>query len=127
MWAASQVVEQRLVLGLFRAIDHVGLIVADDRLVGRHHDHFQVVDRLELFFLGLGRTGHAGQLVVHAEEVLEGDRRQRHGLFLDLDAFLGFDGLVQTFAVAPSFHETTGEFIDDDRLRCRARCNPCHA
>ena len=50
--------------------------------------HFQIVDSLEFFFLGFGRTGHACQFVIHAEEVLEGDRRQRHRLFLHLDALL---------------------------------------
>ena len=110
------VVDDRLELGLLGAIDHVRHVVADHGLVGGHHDHFQVVDALELLFLGLGRAGHAGQLVVHAEEVLEGDGRQRHGFLLHLDAFLGLDGLVQTFAVAPAFHQAAGEFVHDDHF-----------
>ena len=30
--------------------------------------------------------------------------------------FLGFDGLMQSVAVASSEHHTTGKFIDDDYL-----------
>ena len=52
----------------------VGLVLAHHRAVGRDHDHFQAVDALEFVGFGVGRAGHAGQLVVHAEQVLEGDR-----------------------------------------------------
>ena len=58
----------------------------------------ELVDLLELGRFRFGRTGHAGQLLVHAEVVLEGDGGERLILALDLDAFLGFDGLVQTVA-----------------------------
>ena len=30
--------------------------------------------------------------------------------------FLGLDSLVQTLAVAASFHQTTGKFVDDDNF-----------
>ena len=59
---------------------------------GQRHD-FQVVDLEELFRLGHGRPGHAGQLVIHPEEVLESDRGVGEALALDLDPFLGFDGV----------------------------------
>ena len=45
--------------------------------------HVEVVDLAELGRLGLGGAGHARQLVVHAEVVLEGDRGE--GLVLALD------------------------------------------
>ncbi len=66
-------------------------------LVG-HDDHFELVDLLELRRLGVGRAGHARELLVHAEIVLEGDRGEGLVLVLDLDAFLGLDRLVQTLA-----------------------------
>ena len=74
------------------------MVVADHRLVRRDHDDVEVVDAPELLGFGLGGSGHPGQLVVHAEVVLEGDRGQRHVLAPDADAFLGLDRLVQTLA-----------------------------
>jgi hypothetical protein len=53
---------------------------------------------------------------VHAEIVLDGDRRQRLGLALDAHAFLGLDGLVQAVAPAPAGHQAAGELVDDDDL-----------
>ena len=85
------------------------------RLVGNHRD-FQLVDLLELRRFGFRRTGHAGQLLVHAEVVLEGDGGERLILALDLDAFLGFDRLVQTVAPAAARHQAAGELVDDDDL-----------
>ena len=83
------------------------------RLVGMTID-VQLVDLLELGRLGLGRAGHAGQLLVHAEVVLEGDGGQRLVLALDLDAFLGLDGLVQAVGPAPAGHQAAGELVDDE-------------
>jgi hypothetical protein len=84
---------------LLGAVDAVLAVLADDRAVRRDRDDFQPVDLRELFRLGLGRAGHAGQRLVELEEVLQRDRRQRLRLLLDRDALLGFDGLVQ--AVRP--------------------------
>jgi len=71
---------------------------------------------LELVGLGIGRTGHARELVVEAEVVLEGDRGQRLVLGLDGHAFFCLDGLVKAIAPAPARHQTAGELIDDDDL-----------
>ena len=83
---------QLLLLG---AEDEVVLVLADHRLVGLDRQHAQLVGVHELGGLGLGRTGHAGELVVHAEVVLQGDGGEGLVLGLDLHAFLGLDGLVQ--------------------------------
>ena len=56
------------------------------------------------------------ELLVHAEVILEGDGGESLVLALDLDAFLGFHGLVQTVAPAASGHQAAGEFVDDDDL-----------
>jgi hypothetical protein len=78
-------------------IDEVVEILAHHRLVGRDHHDLEAVDLSELEGLGIGGAGHAGQLVIHAEVVLEGDRGQGLVLALNLHALLGFQGLVQAF------------------------------
>ena len=83
---------------------------------GRDDDDVELVDLVELLRLGHGRTGHAGELVVHAEVVLQGDRRVGDRLLLDLDAFLGLDRLVQAVRPAPAEHQAAGEVVDDDHL-----------
>ena len=62
------------------------------------------------------RAGHAGQLVVHAEIVLEGDRGERLVLRLDRHVFLGLERLVQAFRIAAARHHAAGELVDDDDL-----------
>ena len=70
----------------------------------------------ELFGFGVGRAGHAGKLLVLAEVVLEGDRRERLVLALDLHLLLGLDRLVQAVAPAAARHQAAGELVDDDDL-----------
>ena len=79
-------------------------------------DHVQVVDLPELVDLGHRRAGHAAELLVQAEVVLEGDPRQRDVLALDPHALLRLDRLVQALAVAPTGHQPAGELVDDDDL-----------
>jgi hypothetical protein len=98
------------------AVDLVVLVLADHRPVGRDDHGFQAVDLLEFVGLGVGRAGHAGELAVHAEIVLEGDRGQGLVLGLDRHAFLGLDRLVQAVRPAPARHQAAGEFVDDHHL-----------
>src|SRR6266511_1587011 len=111
--ALLDVADDRLELPLLRLEDKVVLVVALDGDVGRDLDHVQVVDLDELLLLGLGRTGHAGELLVEAEVVLEGDRRERDVLLLDLHALLGLDRLVEALRPAASLHDPAGELVDD--------------
>ena len=104
----------QLLLG--RAVDLVVLVGAVDRPVGRDLEHVEPVDVEELVGLGGGRAGHAGELLVEAEVVLEGDRGERLVLGLDLDVLLGLQRLVQAFRVAPALHHAAGELVDDDDL-----------
>src|SRR6476469_3324546 len=93
--------------------DQIVLVVARHVHVGRDLDDMQVVDLDELLLLRLRRTGHAGELLVETEVVLERDRRERDVLLLDLHALLGLDRLVQALGPATSFHDPAGELVDD--------------
>src|SRR5215216_976564 len=114
--ALLDVLDGRVVLRFLRLVDEVVGIVPDDRDVGRDLGDREVVDLLELLLLGLGRTSHAGELLVEAEVVLERDRRERDMLLLDRDAFLRLDGLVEPLRPAPAFHDPAGELVDDLHL-----------
>ena len=99
-----------LVLGL---VDQVVLVEARDRHVGRDRHDLEAVDLVELVGLGQRRAGHAGELLVEAEVVLDRDRRDGHVLGLDLDVLLGLDGLVQALRPAAAFHDAARELVDD--------------
>ncbi len=114
--AVADVFDDRLVLFSLGEVDQIGLIVAHHRLVGRDDHDLEAVDLLEFEGLGIGRAGHAGQLVVQAEIVLEGDRGQRLVFLLDRHPFLGLDRLVQALRPAPAGHGAAGELVDDDDL-----------
>ena len=70
----------------------------------------------ELAGFGERGAGHAAELLVHAEVVLQRDRRERLVLFFDLDALFGLDRLVQPFAPAATFENATRELVDDLHL-----------
>ena len=101
-------------LGILGAVNEVLLIFADHRTVRRDRDDSQTVNLLELAFLGLSGTRHAGELVVHAEVVLQGDRGESLILVLDLDVFLGLKGLVEAFVVTTASKSTTGVLVNDE-------------
>ena len=84
--------------------------------MGRDRDDLELVDLVELLGLGHRRAGHAGELVVEAEVVLERDRGHGHALALDAQALLGLDRLVEALAPAPARHLAAGELVDDDDL-----------
>ncbi len=108
--------DQREGLLVAGAEDLVVLIGPVDGTVGGDLHHVQAVDGGELLgFRGRG-AGHAGELVVEAEQVLEGDRGQSHVLGLDLHLLLRLQRLVEAVAEAPSLHHAAGEFVDDDDL-----------
>ena len=94
------------------SIDVVHVIDTGNRAIGRDDDDLHVVDLLEFLFLGLGGAGHAGHLLVEAEEVLVGDGGQNGGLLLDLHAFLGLDCLLKSVVVLAAFEDTAGELVD---------------
>ena len=62
--ALGDIVGHGVELGVDRTIDEVGQLLANDRPVGRDHLDGKLVDVAELGVLGLGRTGHARELVI---------------------------------------------------------------
>ena len=95
-------VQDRVVLLAPGLVDLVGLVGPRDGPVGRDDADLEPVDRVELGLFGLGGAGHAGQLVVHPEVVLDRDRGEGLGLALDLHPFLGLDRLVQAVRPPPA-------------------------
>ncbi len=100
-------------LALLGLVDLVVAVLADHRHVGRDLDDRQLVDLHELGGLSEGRSGHAGELVVHPEVVLQRDRGQRLVLLLDADPLLGLHRLVQALRPAPALEDATGVLVDD--------------
>ncbi len=91
-------------------------VLADHRGVRRDEDGLEVVDGRELERFRIRRSGHARELVVEAEIVLERDRGERLALVLDGDAFFGLHGLVQSVRPAAPLHHAAGELVDDHDL-----------
>ena len=114
--ALGDVVGDGLVLRLLGAVDEVDVVDALHRPVGRDRHHAELVDLVELGGLGHGRTGHAGELVVEAEVVLEGDRGEGLVLLADGHALLGLDRLVQAVVVAAPGQDAAGVLVDDEHL-----------
>src|SRR3989442_10472821 len=96
--------------------DLVVAVGADHRHMRRNDDDLQSVDLLEFVGLGVGRSGHPRELAVHAEVILERDRRKRLVFALDRNILLGFDSLVQAVGPAAAGHQAAGELVDDDHL-----------
>ena len=108
--------DDRLVLLGGGAIDLVVVVDPHHRPVGGDLGDVHLVDVDEFLRLGRRRAGHAGQLLVEAEVVLDGDRGQGLVLGLDVDAFLGLDRLVQALRQPPAVHHPAGELVDQHHL-----------
>ena len=107
------VVGNGVVLGLDGTIYQVLVVHALHGLVGGDDLDGQLVDLAELGILGKCRAGHARELVIQTEVVLQGDGGQRLILLAYEHALFGLDGLVQALRIAAALHDTTGELIDD--------------
>ena len=94
--ALADVLHDGRVFLLGGQVDEIAHVLAHHRLVGRDDHGIQAIDLLEFKGFGIRSTGHARQLVVQTEVVLEGDGGQGLVLVLDLDPFLRLDRLVQT-------------------------------
>ena len=114
--ALLDLVDDGPVLAHLVFVDHVVVVDAGQGLVGGDLHHVQGVGAVELVLLGHGGARHAGELVVEAEVVLEGDGGQGLGLPGHGDALLSLDGLVKALGIAAAEHETAGELVHDDDL-----------
>ncbi len=114
--AILDVLENGLELIVLGEEHQIRLVLADHRLVGRDHHHFQTVDLLEFEGLGVRRARHAGQFRIQPEIILEGDGRDGLVFLANLDALLGLDRLMQAVGPAPPLHGAAGELIDDDHF-----------
>src|SRR5216683_2102177 len=101
-------------LFLLGAVDDVRIFSANQRAIGGNHHDIEVVNLAKLGGFRFRGASHAGELLIHAEIVLEGDGREGLVFALDLYAFLGFDCLMQAVGPAAAGHLAPGEFIDDD-------------
>ena len=114
--ALGDVVDDGVELAVLVLEDEVALVVADDRHVRGDGHHLELVGAHELGGLGDRGAGHPRQLVVHAEVVLEGDRREGLVLLLDPHALLRLDRLVQTVGPTAAVEDAAGELVDDLHL-----------
>ena len=97
-------------------INNIGVVDTDDRFIRRDLDNVEIVNAGEFLLLGQRRAGHAGELVVQTEEILERDGGERLVFACDLDALFCLNGLMQTLVVAAAVHQTARELINDDDL-----------
>ena len=111
--ALDDVVDARLELGVLGLVDQVALVDPGNRLVGRDRHHVKAVGGHELRGFGLGGAGHAGESVVEAVVVLEGDGGERLVLFLDRYPFFCLHRLVKAVGPAATLHRPAGELVDD--------------
>ena len=112
----GDILDNRLELFPLGTEDQIILILTDHRLVGGDRNHTQLVRAHEFRRLGFSGASHAGELVVHAEVVLQGNGCERLILRLDFDAFLRFDGLMQTLIVAAAGQDAAGMFVNDEHF-----------
>ncbi len=111
--ALEDVLDDGVKLGLLGLVDQVLFVRPNHRHVGRDGHDRQVVGAGKLRCFGLGGAGHAGELVVEAEVVLEGHRGPGVILLFDGDPLFGLDRLMQAVGPAPAFEDATGELVDD--------------
>ena len=97
-------------------VETVLLVDPLHRLVGRDGNDVHLVDFVKFGRFGRSGAGHARNLGIHAEIILEGDGRERLVFRLDLDAFLGLHRLMQAIRPAATIHHAAGELVDDDDL-----------
>ena len=109
-------VGRRDIFLLRRLIDGIRLVDADHRPVCRDHDDLEPVYLLEFFRLGERGAGHTGELLVHAEIVLQRDCRERLILASHLHALFSLDSLVKTVRIAAAEHQAPRKFVYDDDL-----------
>ena len=111
--ARRNVVGDGVELRVDRAIDQVVLVDTSDGPVRRDGDDRQLVDLAELLVLGHGGTGHARELLVEAEVVLQRDGRERLVLLANEHMLFRLECLMKALGVAAALHDAARELVDD--------------
>ncbi len=99
-------------LGILRFVNNIRMILPYHGLVGRYNDNIETIYLLELLLFSGSSPCHACKLVVHSEIVLKGNGCKGLAFPLNLNSFLGFNGLMQPITVSPSEHQSSCKFID---------------
>ena len=87
-------IDDRVIFFTTRFVDAIVVVFARDRPIRRNHVDVEFVDIVKLGRFRLRGAGHAGELLVKPEIILDRDRCQRLRLAINLDAFFRFDCLV---------------------------------
>ena len=111
--ARRNVVGDGVELRVDRTIDQVILVDTGDGPVRRDGDDRQLVDLAELLVLGHGGTGHARELLVEAEVVLQRDGRERLVLLANEHMLFRLERLMEALGVAATLHDAARELVDD--------------
>ena len=97
----------------FRLVDEVGVVNSHHGTVSWNWHHLQAVCVHQFGCLGLSRSGHSAEFVVHAEVVLQRDCCKSLVFFFDLDALFGLYGLVNALTPSTTFKNSSCELVDD--------------
>ena len=89
--------DDRIVTFLACPVDLVIMIDPLDIHIGRDAGHLEAVDLGEFTSFRHGRSGHAGQLLIQPEVILESHRSDGLVLGLDFQTLARLDGLMQPF------------------------------
>src|SRR5919204_6143572 len=114
--AVLNFVDNRSVFFAARFVDPIVVVDPDTRPIGRNYVDVELVNVVELGRFSFGSAGHAGELLVQPEIVLDGDGRESLRLAIDLHALLRLHRLMQSITPATAWHFAPGKFIDNDHF-----------
>jgi hypothetical protein len=93
-------------------VNAVRPICSDHWAVGGDDLHIQAVHQPEFVGLRDGGAGHPADHGIQRDQVLERDGSENSALGLQRQAFLGFNGRVQSGRPAPVFSDAPFELVD---------------
>ena len=103
-------------LGVFGFVNHVLHIFANAGFVCGNYPRVHVINFYEFRRFRFCGTCHTGKLLIHAEIILECNRRKGLIFAANLHTFLRFNRLVNAIRITATFHQTTRVFIDDNHF-----------
>ena len=114
--AILDVFDNGVVLFIHGQEDEIVAIVPDHGLIGGDDHHVEAINFMELVGFRIRCAGHAPELFVKPEKILEGSGGEGLRFLLNRYPFLGLYGLVQALGPAPPGHGPSRVLIDDDHL-----------